>query len=118
MFFSVSLSQPLPAVLLPGAAYHVRNDLQAFAFMKRLFLNGTDRLLFKAASVTDVSVGHLNDSCQPASSSQGSIFSSPPLWGAAVALTGLRAESEAVSAFLSVLHYLKLFSTHGDGYFS
>lgn len=47
MFFNVSLSQLLPAVLLTCVAYHIRNDLQAFAFMKYLFLNGPDHLLSK-----------------------------------------------------------------------
>lgn len=118
IFFNASLSQPLPAVLLTCVAYHVRNDLQAFAFMKYLFLNGPDLLLFKASSVTDISVGYLKDSCQPATSSQGSIFSFPLLQGAMVALTGLRAKSVPVSVFFSIFHDLNVIGTHDDGYFS
>lgn len=72
----------------------------------------------KASSVTDTSVGHLKDSCQPVSLSQGSIFSSPPLQRATVALTGLRAESVPVSAFFSIFHDLKCIGRHDGGYFS
>lgn len=82
--------------------------------MMYLFLNESDHLLFKAASVTNISVDHLKDSCQSVSSSQGSIFFAPLLQGETIALAGLRAESVPVAVVFSIFDDLNVIGTHDD----